>query len=106
MPIRDEEVRLPDIQDEGHANATWEMLRDLIINLKQERRHLHVCVSGGRRIMALLMMSVALLQFSYRDKLWHIYTPEDVLEKARGGAMMHVQPADALRYFAAAPPGG
>ncbi len=99
MPIRDGVTRLPDIQDEAHANATWEMLRDLIITLKQEQRYLHVCVSGGRRMMALLMVSVALLQFSYRDKLWHIYTPEAFLKQARDGAIMHVQPEDGVRLI-------
>jgi len=96
MPIRDGRARLPDIQNEAQANATWEMLRDLIISLKQEQYHLHVCVSGGRRIMALLMMSVALLQFTYRDKMWHLYTPEDFLEKVRNGTIMHAQPEDGV----------
>jgi CRISPR-associated protein Csx14 len=99
MPIRDDVKRLPDIRNENQANTTWEMLRDLIITLKQENRHLHVCVSGGRRMMALLMMSVALLQFSYRDKLWHIYTPKTFLEQAREGAIMHAQPEDGVRLI-------
>jgi CRISPR-associated protein Csx14 len=101
QPIRDGLERLPDIQNEDDANATWEMLRDLIISLKSERRQLHVCVSGGRRMMALVMVSVAMLNFGYRDKLWHIYTPEPFLAEARNGAIMHARPEDGVRLIQA-----
>ncbi|MBN1220825.1 MAG: histidine kinase [Anaerolineae bacterium] len=99
MPIRDELTRLPDIQTEADANATWEMLRDLIITLKNERQQLHVCVSGGRRVMALVLVSAALLHFNYQDKMWHIYTPEAFLEQAQEGAMMHARPEDGVRLI-------
>jgi CRISPR-associated protein Csx14 len=75
------------------------MLRDLIKSLKDERYALHVCVSGGRRMMALVMVSVALLHFSYHDKLWHIYTPEAFLIQAREGAIMHAKPEDGVRLI-------
>jgi CRISPR-associated protein Csx14 len=99
MPIRANGARLPDIQSEADAQAAWEMLRDLLTNLKKEQHVLHVCVSGGRRIMALLLMSVAMLQFSYRDKLWHIYTPAEFLERASEGAIMHASPEDGVRLI-------
>ena len=99
LPIREGLTRLPDIQTEADANATWEMLRDLIITLKNERHHLHVCVSGGRRMMALVMISAALLHFSYHDRMWHIYTPPDFLEQASEGAMMHARPEDGVRLI-------
>lgn len=99
LPLRDGLTRLPDIQHEAHANATWEMLRDLIMTLKNERHNLHVCVSGGRRMMALVMVSVALVNFSYLDKLWHLYTPPDFLEQARDGAIMHAPPGAGVRLI-------
>ena len=37
LPVRDGRRRLPDIRNEADANATWEMLRDLIITLKNRR---------------------------------------------------------------------
>jgi CRISPR-associated protein Csx14 len=99
LPIRDELTRLPDIQTEADANATWEMLRDLIITLKNERHQLHVCVSGGRRVMALVLVSAALLHFNYQDKMWHIYTPDAFLEQAQEGAIMHARPEDGVRLI-------
>jgi CRISPR-associated protein Csx14 len=99
MPIRDGLTRIPDIQDEDDALAAWEMLRDLIVTLKKERYLLHVCVSGGRRMMALVMISVALVNFSYLDKLWHIFTPPELLEAAREGAIMHAPPNSGVRLI-------
>lgn len=99
MPIRDGLTRLPDIRNEAHATATWEMLRDLIMTLKSERHQLHVCVSGGRRMMALVMVSVALVHFSYHDKLWHIYTPEPFLTQVREGGIMHARAEDGVRLI-------
>jgi len=99
VAVRSEEVRLPDIQNEIHANTAWEMLRDLITTLKAEHRQLHLCVSGGRRIMALLLMSAAMLQFDYRDKLWHIYTPRQFLARAKDGAIMHARPENGVRLI-------
>ncbi len=96
MPLRDGAARLADIQNENHAIATWEMLRDLLTRLKSEHYHLHICLSGGRRMVALLMVSVALLHFGYRDKLWHIYTPDRFQEQARNGVIMHAQPENGV----------
>jgi CRISPR-associated protein Csx14 len=49
ISLRSENVRLPDIRDEEQANAAWEMLRDLVIQLKKEYYQLHgaLAVAGG-----------------------------------------------------------
>ncbi|MEW5958875.1 MAG: CRISPR-associated ring nuclease [Chloroflexota bacterium] len=99
LPIRSGGRRVPDIRAENDAIATWEMLRDLLTTLKSEQRQLHVCVSGGRRMMGLLMVSVALLHFGYRDKLWHIYTPDPLLQQVQEGAIMHARPEDGVRLI-------
>lgn len=97
LPIRDGPYRLPDIRSDADATAAWEMLRDLILTLKGERYHLHACVSGGRRIMALLLTSLALLHFSPRDKLWHIYSPDRFQTQADEGRIMHARPQDGVQ---------
>jgi len=99
IPIRDGLNRLPDIRDEIDAEISRDMLQELIVGLKNERHHLHICISGGRRIIALLIMTVALFHFGYRDKLWHVYTPNEVQEQAEGGAMMHVRPEDGVHLI-------
>lgn len=99
LPIRDGPQKLPDIQSEAQAQATLAMLQRLIASLKEERYLLHLVVSGGRRMMALLLMTVAQFHFDYRDKLWHIYTPDDFADQARDGAIMHAYPAAGVRLI-------
>ncbi len=95
-PIRDGLNRISDIQTEAHIQATWEMLQELVVELKKESHRLHVCVSGGRRILALLFMSVASQhqQFYYFDRLWHIYSSQDFMIRSQDGAIMHAAPED------------
>jgi CRISPR-associated protein Csx14 len=96
MPVRDGPHKLPDIQNEAHAQTTQRTLQELVVSLKEEGYPLHVCVSGGRRMMALLTMSVAQFHLDYRDKLWHMYTPDAFKQQARDGAIMHARPEDGV----------
>lgn len=98
-PLRSGEHKLADIRDEADANAAWHALYELIAELKIQGRRLHVCVAGGRRMLALLATSAAMLHFDHADRLWHMYTPNAFLEQARNGAVMHAQPADGVRLI-------
>jgi CRISPR-associated protein Csx14 len=97
FPIRHGRDRLDDIRDEIAANVAWSAIYKLIADLKAQGHHLHVCISGGRRMLALLAMSAAMLHFDHNDRLWHLYTPPDFLERARDGAIMHPRPEDGVR---------
>ncbi len=81
---------LDDIRNEVNANAAWNSLNELIGRLKHEHRTLHICISGGRRIVSLLTMSAAMIHFGHQDMLWHMYTPEEWQQKARDGRVMHL----------------
>ncbi|MBN2007626.1 MAG: histidine kinase [Anaerolineae bacterium] len=99
LPVQDARRRLDDIYDEASANAAWSSLYTLIAELKMQQRHLHICIAGGRRMLALLAMSAAMLHFDHDDRLWHMFTPPDFLERARDGAIMHAQPGDNVRLI-------
>lgn len=92
-PIRISGTPVEDIYDESDANSTWEAVNTLLATLKAEHRTLHICISGGRRILGLLTMSAAMLHFGHQDVLWHMYTPEQILEVAAEGTVMHLSPA-------------
>lgn len=94
IPIQMGGRPLQDIYDAADANASWEAINQLIIDLKNEHRILHICISGGRRILGLLTMSAAMLHFGHQDELWHMYTPYDLRQAADEGAIMHA-PANA-----------
>jgi CRISPR-associated protein Csx14 len=99
FPIRRGVERLDDIYDEATANVAWSAVHELVASLKAEGRRLHVCIAGGRRILALLAMSAAMLHFDHQDRLWHMYTPAAFLERARDGAIMHARPEDGVRLI-------
>jgi CRISPR-associated protein Csx14 len=98
-PIRQGRQKLDDIRDEPAANVAWSAVYKLIADLKAQGRHLHVCIAGGRRILALLAMSAAMLHFDHQDRLWHMYTPADFIKRARDGAIMHASPEDGVRLI-------
>jgi CRISPR-associated protein Csx14 len=85
---------LEDITDITSAKGTRETIYQYIQELKQQPRHIHLSVTGGRRLMALLAISAAQLKFDPFDHIWHIFTPEEVQERVKNGKQMHV-PADA-----------
>jgi len=67
-------------------------MHQLIGHLKRQGYHIHLSITGGRRLMSLLAISVASLNFDRHDHIWHIYTPEALKEQAKDGKLMHVPP--------------
>ena len=49
--------------------------------------------------MSFLSISAALLNFTYRDHLWHICTPEAVKQRVWANGEMHVRPEDGVRLI-------
>lgn len=90
---------LPDIRDEQAAEATWQAMYALIAQLKAQNHALHLCLAGGRRIIGLMAMSAAMLLFDHRDRLWHLFTPDDLRHRAFEGALLHVAPTDSVRLI-------
>lgn len=83
---------LEDITDVTGAKGTRETIYQYIQALKQEPRHIHLSVTGGRRLMALLAIAAAQLEFDPFDHIWHIYTPDVIKEQVKDGKQMHVAP--------------
>lgn len=98
-PLRLDTQTLADIQDESDANTAWEAINELIIDLKNKRHTLHICISGGRRVLGLLTMSAAMLHFGHQDVLWHMYTPDELRHAASEGAIMHTPPGSDFRLI-------
>src|SRR5205807_8340191 len=82
---------LDDISDSTSAKGTRETIYRFIQKLKQQPRHLHLSVTGGRRLMSLLAISAAQLKFDPFDHIVHIHTPDQIKEQVRDGKQMHVQ---------------
>ena len=83
-----------DITDDSHADGTLDTIHQLIGDLKRQGHRIHLSVTGGRRLMSLLAIPVASFNFDRHDHIWHIYTPDHIVEQVRDGKRMHV-PLDA-----------
>ncbi len=85
---------IDDIVDDAHADGTLNTIHQLIGDLKRQGHHIHLSVTGGRRLMSLLAISVASLNFDRHDHIWHLYSPDAIKELTNEGKKMHVS-ADA-----------
>lgn len=90
-----------DIRNAADANAAGQAIRGLLAELKMQGCQLHICVTGGRRMAALLVMSAAALLCDHNDRIWHMYTPHEFQQRARDGAILHAQPEDGVQLIEA-----
>lgn len=90
---------LTDIQSSEDADRAWTVVSSLIGEAKQQGHRLHISLTGGRRALALMLFSAAMLYCSHSDRVWHIYTPPQVLAKVKDGAQLHVAPEEGVRLL-------
>ena len=98
-PLRSYGQPIEDIVDTDSANATLTAMDELIDDLKRRLAVIHFSISGGRRLMSFLSLSAALLNFTRRDHLWHICTPEAVKQRVWANGDMHVRPEDGVQLI-------
>lgn len=94
IPIQVGGHPLAAITDGREAEAVWGLARDLLAHLKEEGWALHICIAGGPRLLGLTLTTAAMLQCDHQDRLWHLYTPPELRERSREGAILH-PPSDA-----------
>ena len=90
---------IADIMDDLAADNVLNDMDRLLRELKQQHHPIHFLISGGRRLISFLSFSAAILNFDPPDRLWHLYTPEAVRERAQHGAIMHVKPEDGVHLI-------
>ena len=90
---------IDDISDSSGAKGARETIYRFIQELKRQPRHIHLSVTGGRRLMSLLAISAAQLKFDPFDHIWHIYTPEPIIEQVRDGRQMHISPTPMVKLI-------
>lgn len=93
------DTALDDISDNAHVDGTLNTIHRLIGNLKRQEYRIHLSVSGGRRLMSLLAVSVAAFNFDHNDHIWHLYTPEAVKEQTHEGRLMHIIPDAGIKLL-------
>ena len=90
---------LEEITDEASADDVLNTMHELILSLKKRHCIVHFSITGGRRLLSLFSMSAAFLSFDHEDRMWHIYTPPSLLERAQDGAILHATPEEGVRLI-------
>lgn len=99
VSVRNGDAPLQDILTEADAEATWQFVFRLLADLKRQGHALDLCIAGGRRMMGLMAQSAALLLFGHRDRVWHLFTPDELITRAYEGAIRHVPPEAGVRLI-------
>lgn len=88
---------IDDLSSEAATDAALNTFHLLIQRLKQQGAILHLCISGGRRLLGMLAMSAALLYCDQADRIWHVYSSDQVRAQTAEGAVMHMPASDGVR---------
>ncbi len=99
VAIMRQEHALDDIRNTADADAVWHTVHELIAALKGRGLRLHLLLTGGRRLMALMAVSAALLHLEHGDRAWHLYTPDEVVQAAYNGVLLHVPAAAGVQLI-------
>jgi len=91
-PIRIGAEYLGDIHNNRDVEIARLEIQRLLSEFKAQGQQLHIGLSGGRRILAMLLLSAAMQYLTPIDSIWHIFTPAELLEKSHDGALMHAPP--------------
>jgi len=79
VPIKDGRFFPRDITSEEEAALLLRVLYREVAALKRERRRVHLCIAGGRKVMAAYGMVVAQLLLGEGDHVWHLLSPPELL---------------------------
>lgn len=79
-----------DLDSELAFDATRETFARLFADLKRQEYVVHLCPTGGRRMLGHMAMLEAQRTLAYTDRAWHLHSPDCVREQTRDGALLHV----------------
>ncbi len=79
-----------DLDTPEMLDAARDTFDTLFRDLKLRGYCIHLCLSGGRRLLGYLGMMVAQQHFTCADRVWHLYSSDAVRNQTRDGAMMHI----------------
>ena len=74
VPVAIKQKIVKDFQTEEELNSLLRVLYTEIRRVRQQKHPVHLCLSGGRKIMGLVGMSVAQLLFGPEDRAWYLIT--------------------------------
>jgi len=101
VPVRDEQRFPSDIVSEEDAALLLRVLYREVAAQKRARRRVHLCIAGGRKVMAAYGMAVAQLLLDEEDRVWHLLSPPHLLQSRQmhaGADRVVLVPVPVLRW--------
>ena len=98
-PIHGRDGDLDDLRNNREVEIARQEIQHLLADLKSQGQHLHIGLSGGRRVLGFLMLSAAAQYLTPFDCIWHIHTPSALSEQAHDGALMHAPPGQEVQLI-------
>lgn len=99
LPVQLRAHTLLDLDSEQAVDAVQTTFRTLFQRLKQQHAIIHLCPTGGRRLLGMLAVSTALLYFDESDRIWHLFSADAVRQQTDGGALLHLPPTPEVQLF-------
>jgi CRISPR-associated protein Csx14 len=81
---------IDDLASESATGAALNTFSRLIQQLKRQDRAIHLCLSGGRRLLGMLAMSAVQIYGDHADQIWHLYSSDAVRQRTANGAELHL----------------
>lgn len=75
VPLECKPLPLEDLDSQEALTWAYRVIREGIQSLKGAGFTVHLCVSGGRKPLALAAFLTAQFLFGPQDRLWYLYTP-------------------------------
>ncbi len=82
-PVRD--LDQPDV-----IPTVQQFLHALLSQYRQSHQTLHLCISGGRRLLGYLILSLAPTLLRTHDYIWQLTSSDEVRDKTRDGNKLHM----------------
>ncbi|HEU4322613.1 MAG TPA: CRISPR-associated ring nuclease [Roseiflexaceae bacterium] len=89
-PVRLAGAPVQDLHDDHYADAAQTTFHQLFQYLKRQDALIHLCPSGGRRLLGMLALAAAQIWLDQTDRVWHLYSTDEVREQTRDGALLHL----------------
>jgi len=88
---------IDDLTSETALGAVHNTFTRLIQRLKQQDRAIHLCISGGRRLLGTAAISALQIYGDHADQVWHLYSSDLVRQRTADGAELHLDPMPEVR---------
>jgi CRISPR-associated protein Csx14 len=99
LPILIGPQHVTDLSSEAAVDAASLALHQLLSQLKAQQATVHLCATGGRRLLGMLAIAAALQHFDHHDRVWHLYSSDELRTASHHGAQLHRMVGDRVELL-------